>query len=180
MNIKPHELSQLSWRGWSMWPIPRWQLTVSNTSWKAQRSEFNFILSIIYKKFSCFSYPLWCTKREKLIQYVKIMDVFWDFTLCSVLGSFLHFKGHTEFGSGGCWSDSGGGSQKYIRRLREFRSVSNGSRRRDDCTKRVVQTMTVTVMFNLTHHNPAVSFLWFMLCYHKHLKLCGISSRTSE
>jgi len=54
MNINPHELSQLSWRGWSMWPIPRRQLT----SWKAHRSEFNFKLSIILKKFSCFSYLL--------------------------------------------------------------------------------------------------------------------------
>ena len=149
MNINPHELSQLSWTGWSMWPIPTRQLTVSNTSWKAHRSEFSFKLSIILKKYSCFSYLLRCAKREKLIQYVKIMDVFWDFTLCSVLGLFQHFKGTywIWFRWMLKWLGKKMG-QKYIRRLSEFRSIIHGSRR-DDCTKRVgVQTMTVTVMFN--------------------------------
>jgi len=35
-----------------------------------------------------------------------------------------------------------------IRRLSEFRSVSHGSRRRDDCTKRV-GVRTMTVMLNI-------------------------------
>lgn len=128
-----------------MCPKPRRKLTVSNTSWKAHGSEFNFKLSIILKKFSCFSYLLRCINREKLIQYVKIMDLFWDFTLCSVLGLFQHFKGTYRiwFRRMQKWLGEKMG-QTNIRRLSEFRSVSQGSRRRDDCTKRVgVQTMTV-------------------------------------
>jgi len=53
--------------------------------------------------------------------------------------------------------------QTNMIRLSKFRSVSHGSRRRDDCTKRVgVQTMTVMLNIYLLII-ILQSLLWFIL-----------------